>query len=234
MYMRKVVLTSKGGKEMSTRNSFHEELVNLKQLVLEMGAKSANALQESIEALVTQDIDRAIKVIDKDYKINRLDHEINEKAIWLVAKESPVASDLRRILSSIKISTDLERIGDLAVNIAKSTIRIGEKELFKPLKDISSMAEKGKSMLTQVMEAFNEEDAEQARAIADLDHDVDEMYGRLVQELLSHIVDKPEIQAQVTQLAFVCRDLERVGDHATNISENIIFMKIGQLQDLND
>ena len=89
-------------------------------------------------------------------------------------------------------------------------------------------------MLTQVMDAFNEEDAEHAREIADLDNDLDEMYGRLVQELLAHIVDKPEIQSQVTQLAFVCRDLERVGDHVTNISEHIIFMKIGQLHDLND
>lgn len=218
---------------MSTRNSFHEELINLKNLVLEMGTKAAYALQESVEALVTQDIDRALKVIDKDYKINRIDHEINEKAIWLVAKESPVASDLRRIFSSIKISTDLERVGDLAVNIAKSTIRIGEKELFKPLNDITFMAEKSKNMLTQVMEAFNMEDADRAREIADLDHDVDELYGKLIQELLTHIVDKPEIQAQVTQLSFICRDLERVGDHATNISESIIFMKLGQLYDLN-
>lgn len=218
---------------MSTRNSFHEELTNLKNLVLEMGTKAVYALQESIDALVTQDIDRALKVIDRDYKINRIDHEINEKAIWLIAKESPVASDLRRILSSIKISTDLERVGDLAVNIAKSTIRLGDKELFKPLNDISLMAEKGRNMVIQVMEAFNQEDADRAREIADLDHDVDELYGKLVQELLSHVVDKPEIQAQVTQLAFVCRDLERVGDHATNISESIIFMKIGQLYDLN-
>lgn len=218
---------------MSTRNSFHEELINLKNLVLEMGTKAAYALQESVEALVTQDIDRALKVIDKDYKINRIDHEINEKAIWLVAKESPVASDLRRIFSSIKISTDIERVGDLAVNIAKSTIRIGEKELFKPLNDITVMAEKSKNMLTQVMEAFNMEDADRAREIADLDHDVDELYGKLIQELLTHIVDKPEIQAQVTQLSFICRDLERVGDHATNISESIIFMKLGQLYDLN-
>lgn len=218
---------------MSTRNSFHEELINLKNLVLEMGTKAAYALQESVEALVTQDIDRALKVIDKDYKINRIDHEINEKAIWLVAKESPVASDLRRIFSSIKISTDLERVGDLAVNIAKSTIRIGEKELFKPLNDITVMAEKSKNMLTQVMDAYNMEDADRAREIADLDHDVDELYGKLIQELLTHIVDKPEIQAQVTQLSFICRDLERVGDHATNISESIIFMKLGQLYDLN-
>lgn len=218
---------------MSTRHSFHEELINLKNLVLEMGTRAANALQESVEALSSQDVERALKVIDNDYKINRIDREINEKAIWLFAKESPVATDLRRILSSIKIATDLERVGDLAVNIAKSTIRIAEKELFKPLKDITAMAEEGKSMLTQVMEAYNEENADRAREIADLDNTLDEMYGRLVQELVGHMVEQPDIQAQITQLAFVCRDLERVGDHVTNISEHIIFMKIGQLSDLN-
>ena len=143
-------------------------LLDLKNLVLKMGSKAANALQESVEALATQDVERALKVIDDDYKINRIDREINEKAIWLFAKESPVASDLRRILSSIKIATDLERVGDLAVNISKSTIRIADKELFKPLNDITLMAEKGKSMLVQVMDAYNEEDAERAREIADL------------------------------------------------------------------
>ena len=219
---------------MVTRNSFHEELITLKNLVLKMGSKAANALQESVEALATQDVERALKVIDDDYKINRIDREINEKAIWLFAKESPVASDLRRILSSIKIATDLERVGDLAVNISKSTIRIADKELFKPLKEITLMAEKGKSMLDQVIDAYNEEDAERAREIADLDNNLDEMYGRIVQELLSHMVDQPEIQSQVTQLAFVCRDLERIGDHVTNISEHIIFTKIGQLSDLNE
>lgn len=218
---------------MSTRHSFHEELINLKNLVLEMGTRAADALEESVEALATQNVERALKVIDNDYKINRIDREINEKSIWLFAKESPVATDLRRILSSIKIATDLERVGDLAVNIAKSTIRIADKELFKPLKDITSMAEKGKSMLTQVMEAYNEENADRAREVADLDNNLDEMYGRLVQELIGHMVEQPDIQSQVTQLAFVCRDLERVGDHVTNISEHIIFMKIGQLSDLN-
>lgn len=218
---------------MSARMGFEEELNNLNNLVLEMGTKAAKALKQSVEALVSQDIDQALKIIDKDYKINRIDHEINEKAIWLIAKEQPVASDLRRILSSIKISTDLERIGDFAVNIAKSTIRIGEKELAKPINDISQMAEKVAAMLSQVMQAFTEEDAEQARVTADLDNDLDETYGRLIQGLLAHIAENPEEQSQITQLAFICRDLERVGDHVTNISESIIFTKIGELYDLN-
>ena len=219
---------------MSTRSSFHEELINLKNLVLEMGTRASDALKESIEALLTQDVDCALKVIDKDYKINRLDREINEKAIWLFAKESPVATDLRRILSSIKIATDLERVGDLAVNIAKSTIRIGDKELVHPLDNISQMAEKGRNMLNEVMAAYNEEDADRSKEIADLDNGLDDMYGKLVQELIDHMVNKPEEQTQITQLSFICRDLERVGDHVTNISEHIIFTKIGQLSDLNE
>ena len=164
-----------------------KNLLNLKNLVLEMGTKASDALKESIEALLTQDVDCALKVIDKDYKINRIDREINEKALWLFAKESPVATDLRRILSSIKIATDLERVGDLAVNIAKSTIRIGDKELVHPLDNIAQMAEKGRSMLIEVMAAYNEEDADRSREIADLDNGLDDMYGKLVQELIDHM-----------------------------------------------
>ncbi|MBM7694076.1 phosphate transport system protein [Peribacillus deserti] len=218
---------------MNARQGFEGELSVLKSLVLEMGTKAAYALNESVEALVTQDIDRALKVIDNDYKINRMDIEINEKAIWLIAKQQPVASDLRRLVTSIKIATDLERVGDLAVNIAKSTIRIGQKELFKPLKDIPLMAEKAAGMLTQVMAAFNEEDVNNALKTAELDNEIDELYGRLVKELLEYIARNPEVTSQVTQLSFICRDLERVGDHTTNISESVVFMVKGQQYDLN-
>jgi phosphate transport system protein len=229
-----VISVNKRGIIMSIRQGFEGELIDLKSLVLEMGTKAANALHESVEALVTQDIDGAIKVIDKDYKINRIDQEINEKAIWMVAKQQPVASDLRRIISCIKMSTDLERIGDIAVNIAKSTIRIGQKELFKPLQDLPLMAEKVASMLTQVMIAYTEEDEDKAREIAELDNDIDEMFGKIIQDILAHIAQNPEVTSQAAQLSFICRDLERVGDHVTNISENIVFMVIGQLYDLND
>ncbi|UYG98237.1 phosphate signaling complex protein PhoU [Cytobacillus firmus] len=218
---------------MSVRHGFEEELIELKTLVLDMGRRAKNALTESIEALVTQDIDRALEVIDKDYKINRLDDEINEKVIWLIAKQQPVASDLRRVISAIKISTDLERIGDLAVNISKSTIRVGEKELFKPLKDIPLMAEKVSDMLSQSMKAFHEEDVAIALETADLDNEIDDMYGRLIKELLDYIAHNPELTPQVTQLAFICRHLERVGDHTTNISESVIFMVKGKQYDLN-
>lgn len=218
---------------MSIRVGFEEELHELKNLVLEMSVRATQALKDSVEALVTQNIDQALKVIDKDFKINRIDREINEQAVWLVAKEQPVATDLRRVLSSVKISTDLERIGDSAVNIAKSTIRIGEKKLFQPLQDLSLMAEKVIEMIDEVMVAFKEEDTERARITADLDNALDEMFGTFVQQLSTYVVEDPEGQSQLTQLAFVCRDLERVGDHVTNISENIIFMKIGQIYELN-
>lgn len=218
---------------MSVRMGFEGELENLKNLIRKMGERALNALTESMEALVNQDVERALEIIDKDYKINRLDEEINEKVIWLIAKQQPVASDLRKIIASIKISTDLERIGDQAVNIAKSTIRIGDKQLFKPLKDIPDMGTKVSLMLSQVLDTFHEEDANKALKIADLDDEVDEMYGSLVQELLDYIAKNPDVTSQVTQLAFICRYLERIGDHATNISENVVFMVKGKLYDLN-
>lgn len=218
---------------MGVRKSFEEELKELKTIVTKMGQKSVYSLEESITALVNQDVERALKVIDIDYKIDRFNHEINEKSIWLIAKQQPVASDLRRIFSSIRISTDLERIGDIAVNIAKSTIRLGEKDLIKPLYDIPAMAEKATMMIKEVMQAFEDEDADRAREIALIDNDVDEMFGSFIQELLEYINQEPTATSQVTQLSFICRDLERVGDHATNISESIIFMVIGKLYDLN-
>lgn len=223
----------KGGSYAVARDSFDQELSELKQLIEKMGKKAMLALHEAIEALVTQDINRALHVIDKDYKINRIDQEINEKAIWMIAKQQPVAIDLRRVIASIKISTDLERVGDLAVNIAKSTIRIGDKALVKPLYDIPQIAEKATSMLEEVMKAFDENDVELAQKVADMDNELDEMFGEFVKELLSISAENSEATSQVTQLAFVCRDLERVGDHVTNICENIVYIFRGELYNFN-
>ncbi|GAA0345648.1 phosphate signaling complex protein PhoU [Bacillus carboniphilus] len=218
---------------MNVRQEFQEELNVLKSLLLNMGKRAENALRESIKALQEQDVDLALKIIDEDYKINRLDDEINEKAIWLIAKQQPVATDLRRIIASIKIATDLERVGDQAVNIAKSTIRIGKEALFKPLKDIPAMADRVLQMHVGVLEAFDKEDYNLAKEVAEMDNEVDEMYGKLVNELLSNIPKSPELTAQITQLAFVCRYLERSADHTTNISESVIFTVKGKNYDLN-
>ncbi|MFC2946772.1 phosphate signaling complex protein PhoU [Virgibacillus sediminis] len=215
------------------RKTFENKLEELNTKLVRMGNMSKEALEKSVAALKEQNVDRSVEVIDKDYRINRLEEELNNEAIWLIAKEQPVATDLRRLVTILKVSSDLERIGDLAVNIAKSTIRIGEKELFKPLEDIPQMAEKVIGMTADVLDTFQSEDIVTAKEIADKDDEVDKMHGKLIQELLQYMSRDPNLISQVTQLAFVCRDLERVGDHITNISESIIYLVKGKQFDLN-
>lgn len=198
-----------------------------------MGEKARESVTRSIAALQTQDVEGAIQVIDYDIKINRLEDQINEKAIWLIAKEQPMATDLRKLMTAIKISSDIERIGDLAVNVAKSTVIIGRETLFKPLNDIPEMANKVVTMFDQSLKAFHEEDVVLAREVAELDDEVDDLYGRLVKELMHTMSERPEMIQQITQLAFIARYLERVGDHTTNIAENVVYLVKGKMYDLN-
>ncbi|WP_411954507.1 phosphate signaling complex protein PhoU [Alkalibacillus sp. S2W] len=216
------------------RENFTEQLDHLNSQLVEMGQLAQKAINQSILALQNQDVDQAQKVIDDDDKINHLEETINEETIWLIAKEQPLASDLRRLVSTLKITTDLERIGDLAVNIAKSVIRIGDEPLVKPLEDIPQMATITQEMVEDVLNAYASEDLVQAQKVADTDDQVDELYGQIVQELMEMMAKHPDQIAQITQLAFICRFLERVADHTTNISEGIIYLVKGKVYDLNE
>ncbi|XKF66160.1 phosphate signaling complex protein PhoU [Virgibacillus necropolis] len=216
-----------------TRENFEEQLAVLKSELMELGNLAKLALDRSINALENQNVDLALQVIDEDAKINALEEEINENATWLIAKEQPLASDLRKIIAIMKVTTDIERIGDLAVNIAKSVIRIGEREFVEPLNKIPHMASITQKMIDNILFAFNEEDIYKARDVANMDDEVDKMYGRLVEELMGLMTKNPEYIAQIIQLSFVCRYLERVADHTTNISEAIIYLVKGKRYDLN-
>jgi phosphate transport system protein len=179
-------------------------------------------------------VDKALKIIEDDGQINLMEEEINDKAILLIAQQAPVAIDLRRVIVAIKISSDLERVGDLAVNIAKSVIRIGSKDLIKPIEEIPRMAEMANKMVADSLKAYDDEDVSFAKKVAQLDDEVDETYGRLVQELLELMTKKPEYTPQITQLSFICRHVERVADHSTNISEHLLYLVKGRRYDLND
>ncbi|WP_172840569.1 phosphate signaling complex protein PhoU [Virgibacillus phasianinus] len=218
---------------MLTRESFEEQLITLKSELMELGDLAKFALDQSIQALENQNVDLALQVIDEDAKINLLEEEIDEHATWLIAKEQPLASDLRKNIAVMKVTTDIERIGDLAVNIAKSVIRIGKSEFIEPLNKIPKMALMAQEMIDCILKAFNEEDIYQAREIAEKDDEVDKMYGGLVAELMELMTKNPTYVAQIIQLSFICRYLERVADHATNISEAIIYLVKGKRYDLN-
>lgn len=218
---------------MVVRQEFEGELDQLKKLIVEMAMKAEKALLLSMQALTEQNMELAEKVIDEDNKINELDEEIAETAIWVIAKQQPVATDLRKVISSIRIANDLERIGDQAVNIAVSTIKIGTHPLYKPLEDIPRMCDKVHHMLIGSIDAYQTDDTVLAKRVADDDNEVDSMYEALIEELLAKISKQPELTTQITQLAFVSRYLERIADHVTNISEHILFTVKGKHVDLN-
>lgn len=218
---------------MGVRQEFEGELDQLKELVVTMATKTEKALLLSMEALTEQKIELAEKIITEDIQINHLDEAISETAIWLIAKQQPVATDLRKIISSIRIANDLERIGDQAVNIAISTFKIGQSPLYKPLEDIPKMCNKVHQMITGSLAAYKSDDIILAKKVADDDNEIDLMYEGIIEELLAKIADAPELTTQITQLAFVCRYLERIADHVTNISEHILFTVKGKHVDLN-
>lgn len=218
---------------MNTRSKFNSHLKELKDMLMEMARKSENAIKDSINALINQDIDKANEIIQNDTIIDDLEHEINNKAIILIAKESPVARDLRKIIVALKISSEVERIADNAVNIAKSTVHIGKEKHIKEIVDIPIMMNLALEMLSDSLNAFLSEDVELAKTCALKDDKVDDMYGKLIKELMGYVQKYPDHINQINQLAFVCRYIERIADHSTNIGEHVIYLVTGERYDLN-
>ncbi|RFU64896.1 phosphate signaling complex protein PhoU [Peribacillus glennii] len=218
---------------MPIREKFEDDLNKLQNRLLELGEFTNHALARAMEALETQNVELALEIMDDDTKADILEEEINDISIWLIAKQQPVAIDLRRIIAAIKIATDVERIADFAVNIAKSTIRIGTDPHVQPLDNIKQMHSIMMEMLRLSLEAFNEDDIEKAKQVADMDDQVDDLYGQTIRSFLSMNQSNPELLPQVTQLSFVCRFLERAADHCTNIAESVYYLVKGRRYDLN-
>lgn len=216
------------------REKFDAELKHVQQLLLEMSNTAIQTIDKAMDYLLANDIEGALTIINNDIHINRMEEEINDRVILLIAKQQPVATDLRRLMVLVKIASDMERIGDYAVNIAKETIRIGKDEHIAPIHLLDEMRVKTISMLEQTLTAFIKEDMEEAKAIAKLDDEVDEMYGHAIKTLLAVGVNEPAHLSQVTQLSFVCRYLERSADHATNMAERLLYLLKGRHYELNN
>jgi phosphate transport system protein len=219
---------------MVVREKFQYDLNTLREKLLEIGSLAEIALSKSMEALQKKNIDLAIEVIEEDAKVDLLDEEINDFSILLIAKQQPVAIDLRRIIVAIRITTDIERIADFAVNIAKAAIRLGDEPLFQPIESIKKMHERSLEMLSLSLKAFHEEDTVLAKKVAEMDDEVDELSKRTIRDLLELSSKHPESISQITQLAFVARFIERVADHITNIAESIFYLVKGRHYDLNE
>lgn len=216
------------------RKKFDNNLASLEQQLMDMYQETRISLTNAMNAFLNQDLVKANQVIKMDDRIDAMEEEALDQTILLIAQQAPVASDLRRIIVFIKISSELERIGDFAVNIAKSTIRIGKDPYFKPIKDIPKMMDIALDMYKDAMEALVEGDVVKARNCALKDDQVDRMYRELIQELMNYIPEKQESSNQITQLAYICRFIERFADHVTNIAENVVYLVTGKRYDLNE
>lgn len=198
-----------------------------------MGGLVEKALNDSITSLKELDQELANRVVEEDQHINDFEYEIEAAAVHLIATQQPVAKDLRKIISFIKIAGDLERMGDFAVNIAKVTRRLEGEKLIKPLVDIPQMAETAAKMVNTGLNAYIDENVELAYTLDDMDDQVDAFYKRILNELFEIMAKNPDTINQAIQLAFVGRYIERIGDHATNIGESVIYLVEGKKPDLN-
>ncbi|MEW9049625.1 MAG: phosphate signaling complex protein PhoU [Neobacillus sp.] len=219
---------------MSTRTNFDKNLEQLKRMLLDMESKAEMAIRESLTALIHQDVEKAEQIINGDHEIDQLNIKINDKALMLIATESPVAKDLRTINVALKVSSEVERMGDMAVNIAKAALHIGKEKHVKEIVDIPQMMNLALDMVSDAIKAYINEDVMLAQKCAERDDKVDEMFGSIIHELISMVPNNPEATNQIIQLAFVCRFIERIADHSTNIAENVIYLVTGKSYNLND
>lgn len=211
-----------------TERPFDEELKDLKEKLLEMASRAEEQIGRAVRSLKDRQQALACEVLDKEEDINRLDIEIDEMAMRLLALRQPMAVDLRFITSAMKIGSDLERIGDLAVNIAERTLELLKFPQLKPLIDIPRMAELAQAMVRDALNAFIAGDAELARDVCQRDDQVDKLNGQIFRELLTYMMEDPETITRAVDLILVGRHLERIADHATNIGEDVIYMVKGK------
>lgn len=212
---------------MAVREQFDQELTDVKDNVIQLARLSGKALEQAIDALYSQNTVKAEAIIQYDAKIDRMEMEINEKAVLLIAKQQPVAKDLRRIIMTLRIVTDIERMADNAKNIANSTIQLAQYETSVPF-SIRNMYEKVTSMLNRAILAFEHEDITLAKQLAVMDDEIDELYHTMISELLGETATNPEKIQYVMQVAFIARYLERFADHITNIGESILYLVKGE------
>lgn len=211
-----------------TDRQYEEELQQLRARVLEMGGLVEKQINEAMTSLVDRNSDLARDVIGRDHTVNYLDVAIDETCTRMLALHQPAGRDLRLIMTSIRISTDLERIGDIAQNICERTIELNEEPPLKPYVDLPKMAEWARSMLRDSLDAFVREDTELALQVCQRDDFIDNLTAQIFNEMLSHMTQDPQNVTRAVRLLALAKYLERIADHATNIGEMVIYMVKGK------
>lgn len=215
------------------REAYHRDLHTLKSDVTGMGSLVSKAIGDAVLSLKTRDVGLAQKVIDMDDDVDAVHYKIEDECMRLLALQQPMARDLRLIISVLKMSIDLERMGDLALEIAVITKITSSVPPVKPLIDLPRMAEICQQMLADTMKAFENKDVELARQTARRDDEVDMLFDQVRRELISYMIEDPKKITGAQHLTFVARYLERIGDHITNLCENVVFMVTGERVELN-
>jgi phosphate transport system protein len=208
---------------------FDEELSDLKTKLLRMAGQAEDQIDKALTALVTRDSALARQVIERDHEVNTLDVEIDEESIRLLALHQPAARDLRLVTTAMKISTELERISDLAENVCERAIELNEEPQLKPYIDIPMMGKMARMMVKQSIDAFVKEDAMLARKVLTDDDFVDDLMEQLFRELLSYMIEDTRTISRAIRLSFIAKYLERMADHATNIAELVVYLVEGKI-----
>ncbi|MGM1047953.1 MAG: phosphate signaling complex protein PhoU [Bacillota bacterium] len=218
---------------MIRRIEFDQQLDELRTLLRDMSTHMEEALAAAVSSLQTLDTEKAQNVVKQDTELNAMEEQIMEIGSRLIVTQQPVAKDLRRILVAFRIASDLERMGDLARDVAKVTIRLQGQQLIKPLVDIPRMSDIVRSMVTESIESYLTENTDMAYKMAQVDDQVDHLYSVIFHDLFSHLTGDPESANQAMLLVMVGRYIERIADHATNIGESTVYLVTGHRPDLN-
>jgi phosphate transport system protein len=208
--------------------SFDEELSRLSDLISRMGGLAEVQIERSIESLQRRNTEDATQIIEADRAIDLLQTEIEELAIQMIARRQPLATDLRATVAGLKIAPHIERIGDYAKNIARRTIALNQHPPVKPMFTIPRMGRMARTMVQDVLDAFSNHDLAKARAVWERDAELDDMYDSLFRELLTYMMEDPRSITSCTHLLFVARNIERIGDIATNIAELVHYQVEGE------
>ncbi len=207
--------------------SYDEELDRLNKMIVEMGGLAESQLAAAIEVVIDRDSDRAIRVVEGDAQVNQLERDLDNLAIRLLALRQPMARDLRAIVAALKIASDLERICDYAANVAKRSIALAQTPPIQPVHALPRMAHFALLEVKDVIDAYVARDADKAFAVWVRDEELDDMYGSLFRVFLTYMMEDPRNIGPCTHLLFIAKNIERIGDHATNIAENVYYLVHG-------
>lgn len=211
-----------------TDKRYEEELKRLREEILYMGGLVEDQIQKAVKSLVDRDSELAQIIIERDHEVNRLDVEIDDLCIRLLALHQPAGKDLRFITTGLKITTDLERIGDMSVNLCERALELNQEPQLKPYIDIPRMARIAQRMIRESLDAFVREDTDLALKVCKDDEEIDQLNSQIFREVISFMIEDPHTINRAMKISSISKYLERMADHATNIAEMVIFMVKGK------